>query len=102
MKRLTLKAASQHTGVSKSKIWRAVNDGTLKAGKGRTSGGQEAWLVRLDDLEQWTQQHLADSEEVLEDLEEGSFREAFKVRKTEENIIKTRIFSLFLYPVFLG
>jgi len=69
MKRLTLKAASQHTGVSKSKIWRAVNDGTLKAGKGRTSGGQEAWLVRLDDLEQWTQQHLADSEEVLEDLE---------------------------------
>lgn len=72
MKRLTLKAAAQHTGVSKSKIWRAVNDGTLIASKGRTSGGQEAWLVRLDDLERWAEQHLTDSEEVLEDLEDES------------------------------
>ena len=49
-----------------------MNDEQLKAGKGRTSGGQEAWLVRLDDLEQWARQHLADSEEVLEDLETDS------------------------------
>lgn len=68
MKFLTLKAAAQHTGVSKSKIWRSVNDGTLLASKGRTSGGQEAWVVRIDDLERWAEAALNDSESVIEEV----------------------------------
>lgn len=74
MKCLTLKAAAQHTGVSKSKIWRSVNDGTLLASKGRTSGGQEAWVVEIGELERWAETALKDSETVIEDLVEDSKR----------------------------
>ena len=74
MKCLTLKAAAQHTGVSKSKIWRSVNDGTLLASKGRTSGGQEAWVVEIGELERWAETALKDSETVIEDLVQDSKR----------------------------
>lgn len=70
MKYLTLKAAAKHTGVSKSKIWRSVNEGLLIANKGRTSGGQEAWLVGLDDLERWAENALNNSDTVIEDVVE--------------------------------
>lgn len=58
---LTLQEAADLFGVSRSRIWRATNEGHLLAKKRRVKG-RKVWTVLAVDLEQWAKTWL-DSEE---------------------------------------
>lgn len=60
---MTLRGASEHLGISKNRIWRAVKDGQLPSEEGKHKG-QKALLVSLSDLEKWAQTAL-DSTELI-------------------------------------
>ena len=63
MSLMTLRGASEHLGISKNRIWRAVKDGQLPSEEGKHKG-QKALLVSLSDLEKWAQTAL-DSTELI-------------------------------------
>ena len=58
---LTLQEAADHLGTSRSRLWRAMSDGILKADKRRV-GGRSVWSVLESDLSRWAEEFLDDSE----------------------------------------
>ena len=69
MQMMTLRGASEHLGISKNRIWRAVKDGHLVAEEGKFKG-QTALMVSQADLEAWAQEWMSPEElEVLKRLE---------------------------------
>lgn len=58
---MTLRGASEHLGISKNRIWRAVKDGHLPAEEGKFKG-QTALTVTEAHLEEWAKTWLTSEE----------------------------------------
>ena len=58
---LTLQEAAALFGTSRSRVWRAMNDGHLPAEKRRV-GGRSTWTVLEQDLQKWAEEWLDESE----------------------------------------